>query len=161
METGISVLNHLLRKSLSNLIRDMVFFMLWLIIYTRCIYISEHLSLVLGVNVVPSHCLSHYSPPTEALEMVKVLLLENLSEFKEEVCNSLEFAETLSSGVNIFVNDSFSQSHKVLASTVGITRFCYSSIAGFHFEESLRKLKDVVENDKRPHIAIVCSAVTK
>ncbi|XP_030452416.1 phosphoglycerate kinase, cytosolic-like isoform X2 [Syzygium oleosum] len=117
--------------------------------------VAEHLSLVLGVNVVPSHCLSHYSPPTEALEMVKVLLLENLSEFKEEVCNSLEFAETLSSGVDIFVNESFSQSHKVLASTVGVTRFCYSSIAGFHFEESLRKLKDVVENDKRPHIAII------
>lgn len=137
-----------------------MFFMLWLII-TGSIYISEHLSLVLGVNVVPSQCLSHYSPPTEALETMKVLLLENLSEFKGEVCNSLEFAETLSSGVDVFVNDSFSQSHKILASTVGVTRFCYSSIAGFQFEESLRKLKNAVESDKRPHIAIVCSAVTR
>ncbi|KAI3417236.1 Phosphoglycerate kinase [Psidium guajava] len=117
--------------------------------------VAEHLSLVLGVNVVPSQCLSHHGPPTEALEKMKVLLLENLSEFKGEVCNSLEFAETLSSGVDIFVNDSFSQSHKVLASTVGVTRFCYSSIAGFQFEESLRKLKNAVESDKRPHIAII------
>ncbi|KAF8042701.1 hypothetical protein BT93_A1130 [Corymbia citriodora subsp. variegata] len=117
--------------------------------------VAEHLSLVLGVNVVPSHCLSHKSPLTEALEKMRVLLLENLSEFKEEVCNSLEFAQTLSSGVDIFVNDSFSQSHKVLASTVGVTRFCCSSVAGFYFEESLRKLKNAVESDKRPHIAII------
>ncbi|XP_030522042.1 phosphoglycerate kinase, cytosolic-like isoform X2 [Rhodamnia argentea] len=117
--------------------------------------VAEHLSLVLGVNVVPSQCLSHYSPPSEALEKMKVLLLENLSEFKGEVCNSLEFAETLSSGVDIFVNDSFSQSHKVLASTVGVTSFCYSSIAGFQFEESLRKLKNAVGSGKRPHIAII------
>ncbi|KAL3753959.1 hypothetical protein ACJRO7_001238 [Eucalyptus globulus] len=117
--------------------------------------VAEHLSVVLGVNVVPSHCLSHYSPLTEALEKMTVLLLENLSEFKGEVCNSLEFAETLSSGVDIFVNDSFSQSHKVLASTVGVTRFCYSSVAGFHFEESLRKLKNALKSDKRPHIAII------
>ncbi|XP_030522043.1 uncharacterized protein LOC115735102 isoform X3 [Rhodamnia argentea] len=34
--------------------------------------VAEHLSLVLGVNVVPSQCLSHYSPPSEALEKMKI-----------------------------------------------------------------------------------------
>ncbi|ONM06248.1 Phosphoglycerate kinase [Zea mays] len=55
----------------------------------------------------------------------------------------------------IFVNDSFSLSHKILASTVGITCFCYASLAGFHFEEELMKLIKITDSTRRPYIAIV------
>lgn len=92
----------------------------------------------------------------EGSEKVDILLVENLSNFKKEVANCSEFAKELSSGVDIFVNDSFSCSHKVLASTVGVTRFCYACIAGFHFEESLCILKRVAETTKKPYVAIVC-----
>lgn len=86
----------------------------------------------------------------------KIYLLENLFNIKEEVANCLKFAEVLSSGVDIFVNDSFSNSHKVIASTVGVTRFCYASIAGFHFEEKLCLVKNLAEARRKPYVAIVC-----
>lgn len=92
----------------------------------------------------------------EGLKKENIYLLENLSNFKKEVANCVEFARVLSSGVDIFVNDSFSNSHKVLASTVGVTRFCYACIAGFHFEERLCLLKNVAEASKKPYVAIVC-----
>lgn len=85
-----------------------------------------------------------------------IIILENLMNFKEEVHNCPKFSELLSSGVDILVNDSFSQSHKILASTVGVAQFCYASLAGFHFEESLCQLKKVAKLDKKPYYAIVC-----
>lgn len=92
----------------------------------------------------------------EVFKKADIFLLENLSEFKEEVANCSNFSELLSSGVDIFVNDSFSVSHKILASTVGIARFCSTCVAGFHFEESLCQLKKTVKTNKKPYVAIVC-----
>ena len=92
----------------------------------------------------------------ECFEKVDILLLENLSEFKEEVANCSKFSKLLSLVVDIFVNDSFSQSHRILASTVGITRFCCTCIAGFSFQESLCQLKEAAETKRQPYVAIVC-----
>ncbi|KAK4759550.1 hypothetical protein SAY87_022681 [Trapa incisa] len=114
----------------------MIFFFLDL---NREIYITEYLSAVLNCKVEPTPCISLNM---EGLEKTDTIVYENLSKFKGEVGNSPKLVELLSSGVNIFVNDSFSQSHKMFVSTVGITRFCYASLAGFHFEESLYKLRN-------------------
>ncbi|XP_028796956.1 uncharacterized protein LOC114752373 [Neltuma alba] len=43
----------------------------------------------------------------------------------------------------------------ILASTVGVTRFCYACMAGFHFEESLYQLKKVTDATKKPYVAII------
>lgn len=94
-------------------------------------------------------------PEIKGLEKENIYLLENLYNLKDEVANCLKFARVLSSGVDIFVNDSFSNTHKVLASTVGVTRFCYASIAGFHFEEKLCLAKNLEEASKKPFVAIV------
>ncbi|CAL0317375.1 unnamed protein product [Lupinus luteus] len=118
--------------------------------------VADFLSEILQIQVVPMQGIS-----CNKLKNVKdhikenIHLLENLSYFKDEVSNCLEFARVLSSGVDIFVNDSFSNSHKVLASTVGVTRFCYACIAGFHFEERLCLLKNVGEASKKPYVAII------
>lgn len=93
----------------------------------------------------------------EGIGKMDAIVYDNLSKFKGEVSNSSKLAELLSSGVDILVNDSFSQSHKMLASTVAITRFCYASLAGFHFEESLYEMRNASETDKQPYIAIVSS----
>ena len=93
----------------------------------------------------------------EGFERADIILLDNLSEVKEEVANCPKFAEALSSGVDIFVNDSFSLSHKILASTIGVTRFCYACLAGFHFEQSLNRLRIVKETNGKPYVAIVCT----
>lgn len=93
---------------------------------------------------------------TEVFEKADILLLENLSEFRGEVSNCVKFAQVLSSGVDIFVNDYFSRSHKILASTCGVARFCYACLAGFHFEESLYQLRRLAETNTKPYVAIVC-----
>lgn len=127
---------------------------LWLIYY--CLYISDILSSVLQLKVIALRCISCKSPMRrEDLQKADIFLLENLSEFKEEVANCSKFAELLSSEVDILVNDSFCQSHKVLASTVGVARFCYASMAGFSFEENLHQLKKIAKTKKKPYLAVV------
>nr|POF14424.1 phosphoglycerate kinase [Quercus suber] len=118
--------------------------------------VADFLSSILQCKVVPVSCISCNIPPKmEGLEKADIFLLENLSEFKEEVANCSKFAQMLSSGVDIFVNDSFSLSHKILASTVGVTRFCHSCVAGFYFEESLCQLKKVAETSRNPYVAVI------
>ncbi|PSS04595.1 Phosphoglycerate kinase [Actinidia chinensis var. chinensis] len=113
--------------------------------------VAEFLSEVLQIKVASAKLVSKM----EDKEKYDILLLENLSHFKEETANCSNFAEQLSAGIDIFVNDAFSQSHKILASTVGIGRFCYACIAGFHFEEALHQLKEAIETNKKPYIAII------
>ncbi|KAI4349124.1 hypothetical protein L6164_009760 [Bauhinia variegata] len=118
--------------------------------------VADFLSEILRIKVVPLQCIScNNLSKKEELKKADILLIENLSNNKEEVANCSKFAEALASGVHIFVNDSFSHSHKALASTVGVTRFCYACIAGFHFEESLSLLNNIAESSRKPYVAII------
>lgn len=120
-------------------------------------YSSEFLSSELELQVIPVELGSGLEQSLmEGRHKSDILLLENLSQFKQEQANCAEFARRLSSAVDIFVNDAFFQSHKILASNVGITSFCYASIAGFHFDEGMFQLKKIIEMNKRPYFAIVC-----
>ncbi|KAK2974729.1 hypothetical protein RJ640_007156 [Escallonia rubra] len=119
--------------------------------------VAEFLSSVLQLKVVPVKSVSGYvqSKMEEIDKSNILLLLENLSQFKEERANCSKFAEQLSAGVDIFVNDVFSQCHKILASNVGVTCFCCACVAGFHFEEDLYQLKKAFRTDKKPYVAII------
>ncbi|XP_049406483.1 phosphoglycerate kinase, cytosolic-like isoform X1 [Solanum stenotomum] len=119
-------------------------------------YVAEFLSSELEQKVIPVEFGSGFEQSLmEDRHKSDILLLENLSHFKQEQANSSEFSRRLSSGVDIFVNDTFFQSHKILASNVGITGFCYASIAGFHFDEQMSQLQKIIEMNKRPYFAIV------
>ncbi|XP_021290030.1 phosphoglycerate kinase, cytosolic-like isoform X3 [Herrania umbratica] len=118
--------------------------------------VADILSSVLQLKVAALRCISCNMPlERKDLQKADILLLENLSNYKEEAANCSKFAELLSSEVDFFVNDSFFQSHKILASTVGVARFCYASMAGFSFEESLCQLKKTAKTNKKPYIAII------
>ncbi|XP_007027389.2 PREDICTED: phosphoglycerate kinase, cytosolic isoform X2 [Theobroma cacao] len=118
--------------------------------------VADILSSVLRLKVAALRCISCNMPlERKDLQKADILLLENLSNYKEEAANCSKFAELLSSEVDIFVNDSFFQSHKILASTVGVARFCYASMAGFSFDESLCQLKKTATTNKKPYIAII------
>ncbi|KAJ0771429.1 putative phosphoglycerate kinase [Helianthus annuus] len=118
--------------------------------------VSAYLSSVLQLSVVPMKSFLGYEQPTmENSPTQRIFLLENLSQVKEDVANCSRFSEQLCAGVDIFINDAFSQSHKVLASTVGVTSFCYASVAGFQFEESLVQLKNAFGTKRNPYIAMV------
>lgn len=117
---------------------------------------SDFLSSLVDYKVAPVQCISNLASKLEGFEKGDIVLLENLSEFRGEVANCSKFAQVLSSGVDIFVNDYFSRSHKMLASTCGVARFCYGNLAGFHFEKSLSQLRRAAETDTKPYVAIVC-----
>lgn len=122
-------------------------------------YVAEFLSSELELKVIPVELGSGFEQSLmEDRHKSDILLLENLSQFKQEQANCSEFARRLSSGVDIFVNDAFFQSHKILASNVGITGFCYASIAGFHFDVGMSQLKKIIEMKKRPYFAIIGGA---
>ncbi|KAI3987318.1 hypothetical protein MKX01_003068 [Papaver californicum] len=117
--------------------------------------VADNLSSALQLKVVPVNWVSINSQfKMEKVEKSDVLLFENLSKFKKERANCSMFAEKLSSGVDIFVNDAFSQSHKVLASTIGVSRYCYASIAGYCFERELEELVELTR-PKQPYFAII------
>ncbi|KAG8376598.1 hypothetical protein BUALT_Bualt09G0080200 [Buddleja alternifolia] len=118
--------------------------------------VADFLSSMLGMKVVPvKFVLRDMHSDVKDSKVSDVLLLENLFHFKGEVANCSKFAKELASGVDIIVNDAFSQSHKVLASTVGVASFCYAYIAGFYFKEGLYKLKKIMKTTERPYMAIV------
>ncbi|KAK9051537.1 hypothetical protein SSX86_028164 [Deinandra increscens subsp. villosa] len=118
--------------------------------------VSAYLSSILKLRVVAVKSVFGYKQPKmENLPTQRIFLLENLFQVKEDVANCSEFSEQLCTGVDIFINDAFFESHKVLASTVGVTSFCYASVAGFQFEESLVQLKNAFETKRNPYIAMV------
>ncbi|PIN05213.1 Phosphoglycerate kinase [Handroanthus impetiginosus] len=118
--------------------------------------VSDFLSSMLEVKIVPvKYGLRYTHSDVEVSKTSGILLLENLFYLKEERANCSKFSKELAAGVDIVVNDAFSESHKVLASTVGIASFCSENIAGFYFEECLHKLKKIMKTDKRPSVAIV------
>ncbi|CAM0956937.1 unnamed protein product [Alopecurus aequalis] len=84
----------------------------------------------------------------------KVLLVTSLDPVLQSATPVLKSTESLA-GAAVFVNDAFSMSHKIRASTVGITRFCYASLAGFLFEEELMQLLKITDTTRRPYIAII------
>ncbi|XP_019052976.1 PREDICTED: phosphoglycerate kinase-like isoform X4 [Nelumbo nucifera] len=116
--------------------------------------VADYLSSLLQLKVVPTNCISGYMQ-SRVQDEADILLFENLSKFREELANCFVFAEKLSSGVDIFVNDAFSQSHKILASNVGVTRFCAASVAGFQFEKDLFRLIEATMSKETPNVAII------
>ncbi len=83
-----------------------------------------------------------------------VLLLENLRFHAEEEKNDAKFAEKLASLGDIYVNDTFSCSHRKHASIVGIAQHL-PSVAGLLLQEEIESLEKVLHEPKRPMAAIV------
>ncbi|KAF3328207.1 phosphoglycerate kinase, cytosolic-like isoform X3 [Carex littledalei] len=112
--------------------------------------LSDHLSSLLQLRVTPVQL-----GTKQESEKRSVFLLENLANFSGEVANCLTFSEKLAHHVTIFVNDAFSISHRMLASTVGVASFCHASLAGFNFEKELGDLLRLVDTTTPPYFAIV------
>lgn len=87
----------------------------------------------------------------------EVILLENLRFYQEETKNDQEFSRQLASLANLYVNDAFSCSHRAHASIVGISQFL-KSCAGFLMEKELDNLTYLLQDAKRPMMAIVGGA---
>ncbi len=88
------------------------------------------------------------------LKKGQTLLLENLRFHKGEETNDKDFSKDLTLGIDYFVNDAFSCSHRKHSSTVGVTNFL-PSFMGTHLEKEIKALEGVLNNPNKPVAAII------
>jgi len=85
------------------------------------------------------------------------ILLENLRFHAEEEKNDPEFAKTLASYADVYVNDAFGTAHRAHASTEGIAHYL-PAYAGLLMEKEIEFLSKLMENPERPFAAIIGGA---
>ncbi len=83
-----------------------------------------------------------------------VALLENLRFHPEEEADDDSFSRELASLGELYVDDAFGSAHRAHASTVGVTRHLPLSAAGFLMQKEVDYLGRVLEEPKRPFVAI-------
>ncbi|MFA6184030.1 MAG: phosphoglycerate kinase [Parcubacteria group bacterium] len=86
-----------------------------------------------------------------------VFLLENIKFYKEESENDENFSTRLAENFDIFVNESFSDSHRGYVSTVGVAQKL-PSYAGFQFQKEVENLSKVKDHPEHPAVAIIGGA---
>lgn len=86
----------------------------------------------------------------------EVILLENLRFHSEEKENNLEFAKSLASLADIYINDAFAVSHREHASVAAIKKYL-PSYTGFLLEEEINNLNYIFKPQK-PLLAVMGGA---
>ncbi len=89
-----------------------------------------------------------------AMKAGEIMLVENLRFHRGEEENDLNFAKQIASLGDVYVNDTFSCSHRKHASIHAIAGLLPSA-AGLLLEEELDNLKKYLEQPKHPVLAIV------
>lgn len=87
----------------------------------------------------------------------EVALLENVRYYKEETKNDPEFAKSLASLADIFVNDAFGTAHRAHASTAGVADYL-PAVCGFLIEKEISVMGKALENPVHPFVAILGGA---
>ena len=90
----------------------------------------------------------------DKMEPGEVIILENLRFYEGEKENDENFAKKLSKLGEIYINEAFSVCHRTHASIVGIPKYLPSG-AGFLLEKEIKILSDLIENPRKPLIAII------
>lgn len=84
----------------------------------------------------------------------EIILLENLRFNAGETSNDVNFAKELSNLADIYVNDSFSSSHRAHASVCEITKYM-PSYAGLLLQSELVNIEKILNKPLKPFAAIV------
>jgi phosphoglycerate kinase len=112
--------------------------------------VAERLSELLGREV----------PLAENLDDVPdgdVVMLENVRFNPGETDNDPELAKRYAALADAYVNDAFGSAHRAHASTVGVAKLLPHA-AGRLLEREVRTLRGILEDPKRPLVAIVGGA---
>lgn len=95
----------------------------------------------------------------EKLEMGQVLMLENLRYYEEETAGDEDFSRFLADLADVYVNDAFGTAHRAHASTTIVASFFPNDkVAGYLLEKEVISIKKVLEDGKKPILAIVGGA---
>ena len=121
--------------------------------------VAKHLGKLLGKKILfAPDCVGEAAQAAASkLKPGHILLLENLRFHKEEEKNDMEFAETLASLADLYVNDGFGVSHRAHASVEGVTHFLPAA-AGFLLEKEIQYVGQAVTNPLHPFVAIIGGA---
>ena len=84
----------------------------------------------------------------------QVMLLENIRFRPEEEANDPEFAKSLASMADIFVNDAFGTAHRAHASTAGIAAYL-PAVCGFLIDTEIKAMGRAMNNPQHPFVAIL------
>lgn len=93
----------------------------------------------------------------DSLKPGQVMMLQNTRYRKEEEKNGEEFAESLASLADLYVNDAFGTSHRAHASNVGVSKHLPSAL-GFLVEKEVGIMGNALDDPKRPFVAILGGA---
>ncbi len=92
-----------------------------------------------------------------ALKDGEIILLENVRFHAEEEKNKPEFAKSLASLAEIFVNDAFGTSHRAHASTAGVADYL-PAVCGYLIQKEIDIMGKALDDPKRPFVAILGGA---
>ncbi|HWB39384.1 MAG TPA: phosphoglycerate kinase [Candidatus Saccharimonadales bacterium] len=87
------------------------------------------------------------------LQAGQVLMLENLRFHPEEEANDPEFAKTLASYGELFVQDDFTTCHRKHASMVGVPQYL-PAVAGLEVALEVETIDAAIDEPKRPLVAV-------
>jgi phosphoglycerate kinase len=121
--------------------------------------VAERLAQLLGkdVQTAPDCVGPQAEAAAHALSPGDVLLLENLRFHPEEEKNDPDFARSLASLADVYVNDAFGTAHRAHASTAGVAAYL-PAVAGFLMLKEVEELGNVLGNPERPMAAIIGGA---
>ena len=117
---------------------------------------ADRLSKLLGMDVLLAKDVIGEDAKDKAatLKEGQVLMLENVRFHKEETKNDPEFAKSLSTLAEIYVNDAFGTAHRAHASTAGLADYL-PAVCGFLIEKEIEFMGKALDNPQRPFVAIL------
>jgi phosphoglycerate kinase len=87
-----------------------------------------------------------------------VALVENTRFWPGEEKNDPELAKTFAALGDLYVNDAFGSAHRAHSSTEAVAHLLKPAVAGFLMEKELQYLGQILEQPKRPFIAVLGGA---
>jgi phosphoglycerate kinase len=112
--------------------------------------VADRLGELLGVDVT-------LAPDLDDVPEGEVVMVENVRFFEGETKNDPSLAERYSKLADVYVNDAFGAAHRAHASTEGVAHLLPSA-AGRLLEREVKTLTGILENPKRPLVAVVGGA---
>jgi phosphoglycerate kinase len=112
--------------------------------------VADRLGELLGVEVT-------LAPDLDDVPEGEVVMVENVRFFAGETKNDPELAKRYAALADIYVNDAFGAAHRAHASTEGVAHLLPSA-AGRLLEREVKTLTGILEDPKRPLVAVVGGA---
>lgn len=125
-----------------------------------CSLIVDVTSKILGEKVI--FCPSTIGEEAEKLSKTllpgEIMLMENVRFYPQETKGEKAFAKELSKLGSVYVNDAFGSAHRAHSSTTIIAQFFEKKYFGKLLEKEIRSIDKVINNGKKPILAILGGA---